>query len=69
MCLCVTDSERGESVRDFKGRRPGLCRDPQRTSQPTGLERSARRSLGGEQEGDSNSLSEQGLKNLAFALL
>lgn len=69
MHLCVTESERGESVRDFKGRRPGLCRDPQRTSQPTGLKRSARRSLGGEQEGDSSSLSEQGLKNLAFVPL
>lgn len=69
MCLCVTESERGESVRGFKGRCPGLYRDPQRTSQPTGLERSARLSLGGEQEGYSNSLSEQGLKNLAFAPL
>lgn len=51
MRLCVTESERGEPVRDFKGRRAGLWRDPQRTSQPAGLERSARRSLGGELEG------------------
>ena len=35
--VCVTERARGESERDFKGRCPGLYRDPQRTHQPTRL--------------------------------
>ena len=37
VCVCVRQRARGESERDFKGRCPGLYRDPQRTHQPTRL--------------------------------
>jgi len=77
VCVCVCDRERerereresGESEREFKGRRRAFIGIHSVPVSQLGLERSARRSLGGEQEGDSNSLSEQGLRSLAFAPL
>ena len=67
--MCVTERERAGNLKEFKGRRRAFIGIHSVPVSQLGLERSARRSLGGEQEGDSNSLSEQGLRSLAFAPL
>ena len=69
VCVCVTERERAGNLKEFKGRRRAFIGIHSVPVSQLGLERSARRSLGGEQEGDSNSLSEQGLRSLAFAPL